>query len=142
MDISTELIMKMSDIFVDKTALYIVFSAAKNSIHQAIIACPPNKEIFLSLIYHIVDIKNPKDYHEFCKDFLSKVNKDLKSFVQPGFNISENGNKYYLLTEQCCTYKDCNGEMCGYKFDKYGYCCLTYDNNVPVIKNRRPSYPW
>ena len=143
MDISTELIMKISDIFVDKTTLYIVLSTAKNSIHQAIISSPPNKRIFLSLINHIINTQNPKDYHEFCKDFLNEVNKDLKSSIQIGFNISENGNKYYLMTEEC-SYKDKgdDGKLCDGKFDKYGYCCLTYDNNVPVIKNRRPSYPW
>ena len=119
-DISTELIMKISDIFVDKTALYIVLSTLKSSIYQGILSSPPNKKIFLTLINHIITIQNPKNYHLFCKFFLDEVNKDLKSSVQIGFNISENGNKYYLMREECSSKeKGDDGKLCDGKFGRH-----------------------
>jgi len=139
MDISTELMIPLSTLFADKTVVYTVLAGSKDHIYQGVICTPPSNPLFLSLIYYIVKKGNPLFYHDFCKDFLYQINKELKYFVKPGLNISDQGNKYYLLREQC-SFRDCS--MCDGKFDKYGLCCIIYDKNIPVIKTRRASYPW
>jgi hypothetical protein len=139
MDISTELLTPLSTIFTDKTILYTVISGFKDHIYQGVICTPPRNPLFLCLIYYIVKTGNPLIYHEFCKDFLYQINKDLKYFVKPGLNISKQGNKYYLLSEECSKN---NCSLCNDKCDKYGLCCMIYDKGFPVIKTRRESYPW
>jgi hypothetical protein len=139
MDISTELITPLSDIFPDKTILYTVLSNSKDHIYQAVICTPPNNPIFLSLIYYIVKSGNPLFYHDFCEYFLYQINKDLNYSVKLGLNISKQGNKYYILKEECSSV---DSSLCDNKFDKYGFCCLIYDKGIKVIRNRRPSYPW
>jgi len=139
MDISTELITPLSDIFPDKTILYTVLSVVKDHIYQGVICTPPNNPIFLSLIYYIVKTGNPLFYHDFCKDFLYQIKKDLNYSVKLGLNTSKQGNKYYILNEKCSFFYR---SLCYNKFDKYGLCCVIYDKDIPVIKTRRSTYPW
>ena len=139
MDISTEMVKPLSSIFKDEDIMYTVLSASGDHIYQGVISTPPNNPLFLSLISYIVRTGNPLFYHDFCKDFLYQIENDINGSVKKGLNIGSKGAKYYLLNEECSLI---DGSMCDNKFDKYGLCCLIYDNKVPVIKTRRESYPW
>lgn len=136
MDIKTELIGPLSELFRDPDTLYTVLSYQKRQIYQGIIASPPKNPFFLSLIDYIVATQNPWYYLGFCADFYIQIEKDLGAAVRQG---GQKGTQpYYLFQEKCST----TSNLCGDGLDRYGFCCYVWDGDRPVIKTRRASYPW
>lgn len=139
MDIKTELVMPLDDIFIDDNVIYSVISFKNDHIYQGIIKTKPENELFLKLIHFIVETQNPPNYIDFCKDFYNNIRKDIiDGDIKEGMN---NGklNNYYLFREKCSSY-DCS--MCYDGFDRYHLCCFVYDGEKPIIKTRRSSFPW
>jgi hypothetical protein len=138
MDISKELLVPLSDIVTDKQDFYSIIGADCCHISQGFISSPARNPLFLSLIYYIITTGNPLKYHDFCIDILCQIEADLGEPLKYGLNVSET-KRYYLLEEKCSAW-DCS--KCNNKFDKYGLCCIIYDNEKPVLNARRSSYPW
>lgn len=137
MDIKTELIGNLSDIFKDPNTLYTVLSYKSEQIYQGIISSPPKNPFFLSLIDYVVRTQNPWDYLGFCKDFYFQIKADSKQKVLPGEN--KGSQPYYLFSEKCTSATE---NMCHDGLDRYGFCCYVWDGDKPIIKTRRASYPW
>jgi hypothetical protein len=136
MDIKTELIKPLSEIFTSNV-LYTVLSYGDAHIHQGIIAVKPRHPLFLELIQHMVNIKIPSHYHEFTNYFLYQIKKDTDGKIVQGLNQG-NKYKYFILKENCSN----DASQCHDGLDRYQLCCYVYENELPVIKTRRSSYPW
>jgi hypothetical protein len=134
-DIKTELIKPLSDIFTNKQYIYTVISTFKDRIYNGIIYSPPKNELFLKLINFIINNKDPS-YHLYCKDFYNNILQEC-GIVIAGKNNGKY-NTYYLFHEECST----NSELCYDGLDRYGLCCNAYDNDNKIIKIRRSSYPF
>lgn len=137
-DIKTELVKPLNDIFKNPNIVYSVIANSNDHIYQGIISTPPQNPLFLSLIQYIVDVKNTLMYHSFCVDFFYQISKDIDEYPSEGIN---NGKyqQYYLFTEKCSRV---DSTMCYDGFDRYGYCCFIWDKDDPIIKTRYSSYPW
>jgi len=139
MDIKVELIKTINQVFnKGDDVFYTVDSVVENTIHQGIIKSPKNNPLFLSLIDYIVLSKNPLKYHDFCRDLYIQIENDTDRIKQ-GLSIGKSGHKYYFFKEKCSS---TDSSMCYDGFDRYGLCCFVWDENIPVIKLRRSSYPW
>ena len=136
LDIKTELIKNVSNIFVDPNVFYSVISHYKDHLYQGIISTPPLNPLFLSLIDYIVTTGNPSDYIDFCKDMYTQINKSLTEKIKSGKNITKNGSVYYLFEERCSD----SDALCYDGLDRRGLCCFIWDGKEPIIKTRRSSY--
>jgi hypothetical protein len=136
-DVKTELVKPIKDIFTDSNIIYSVISSHNDHIYQGIIHTPQNKEIFLGLIHYMVVTQNPPNYLSFCRDFYAKIKDDV-GYIKTGF-LKGKKNDYYLFREMCN--KD-DASMCYDGFDRYHLCCFVMDGDKPIIKVRRSSYPW
>ena len=138
MDIKTELIRPISDVFINRNMIYTVISFLKEpSIYQGVLAAPRNHPLLLELITFIVRsdqsfLKN--NYLGFCKDIYQR----LELLTGDPLHVGLNKNNVYLLEERCNT----NSKACYDKLDRYGLCCNIFDNNTRVFKTRYASYPW
>ena len=138
MDIKTELISPIKDIFKNDAYVYAALSHERNHVYQGIIATIPQHPLFVRLIRHIVEVGVPPDYHEFCRDFYHNIQDDVPSrTVQPGLNQGIR-HSYYLLEEKCSR----DAHACHDGLDRWGLCCHLHDNGQAVIKTRMASYPW
>jgi hypothetical protein len=137
LDVKTELVLPLKDIFVNKNTIYSVISYQKDHVYQGIIHTPPQQVFFLKLIDYIVSVQNPQQYHDICRDFYRKIMDDVGQ-VNYGFLNGKN-NSYYLFEEKCSNTDD---GMCYDGLDKYGFCCFVWDNGKPIIKTRRANYPF
>lgn len=142
LDIKTELVKPVREIFTNENALYSVISYMNDHVYQGIIKAPsPRQTIFLRLIDFIVRTQNPKRYLEFCIDFYKTIQRDSgmeNRTLQPGL-VHGIQNTYYLFQERC---SDTDASLCRDGMDWYGLCCFVWDSETPVIKTRRASYPW
>lgn len=151
LDIKTELIKPINEIFVDDNILYTCLSAEHCcKIHQALISTPPKNPIFLDLIEHMLNIGEKYDFHAFIIYFYDKINEYCNG-IKSGFNRNlKNDIDIYLFTEGCTNTTDgiymksnlwnidenkINKKKCK-SVDKYGLCCYVYDNKTPIIKTR------
>lgn len=132
LDIKTELIRPLTEIFLEKDKIYSVLSKSQDHIYQGILSTPPRNNLFSEMIQFIVQHPNPIDYHLYCKDFYDRIRSETGT-VQPGWN----GN-YYLFSEKCSS----NASECHDGLDQYGLCCFVWDKQDVVIKTRRSSYPF
>ena len=142
LDIKTELITPINNIFFKPNTVYSVLSINKKTIYQGVIATPPNNKLFLKLIYFMLKIKKPiKMYIIFTKHMYAAISRELnKNKIYSGYNInSEFPNyNYELFTEKCSN----NSSNCYDGLDKYNICCNIYKNNKKIIKTRYSDYPW
>ena len=136
-DIKTELIKPISEIFTKLSTIYCTVDYRNTSVYQGIIAAPKMNNFFLKLINYIVDTRNPQKYLDFCNDFYNNIFIETSKEIKPGEIIGKN-NTFYLFKEKCSQ----DGELCYDGLDRYGMCCFIYDNKEPIIKSRRASYPW
>ena len=147
-DIKTELIMNIDDIFnKNDIDLYTVMNKNNKSIYQGVIASKPNNPLFLKLIDHMLSLKVPKNssdprtsfYHLFTRQFYLELLKYYnKNTILSGFTKDSN-NKYnlYLFSERCSP-----KEYCSDGLDRYNLCCNIYDDDKKIIKTRYSDYPW
>ena len=120
--------------------IYSIIGHDKIHISQGFISTPSRHPFFLSLIYYIVKTGNPIYYHQFCQDFMYQIELDLNKKIHSGLNKSDNSKQeYYLLVEKCSL---SDSSLCNNKFDRYGYCCIIWNNDKPIMNARRSSYPW
>jgi mannosyltransferase OCH1-like enzyme len=138
MDIKVELIKPVSSVFTERDRFYSVMSYTQDHIHQGVIFTSPRNPLFLSLIDYIVTVTNPADYLDFCKDLLIQVQKDIDRDPVSGEKLDGRKNKYYFFQEKCSN----EATLCHDGLDRLGFCCFIYDNDTPVIKTRRSTYPW
>ena len=142
LDIKTELIQPIKDIFNEKDTFYSVLSIIKKTIYQGVIATPPNNKIFLKLIYFMLKIKKPvKKYIIFTKHLYAVIAREIeKKKLYEGYNYNYNKSKtiYKFFTEKCTK----NISNCYDGLDKYGLCCYIKYNNKNIIKTRYSDFPW
>ena len=69
MDIKTELIKPISEIFTDENNLYTVLSIQSGSIYNGIIATGPGRSIFLDLINFMSEGSDKPLYPSNCIEF-------------------------------------------------------------------------
>jgi hypothetical protein len=140
LDIKTELIMPLKDIFVYNAELYTITmqdaKTGQNKVYNGIIATVPNNEIFPVLIQNMFKIgPQPTDYHAFCLNFFEELLKR-----QP---VSFPGGKFgnYVLFAEVITN---NPNDCYDGLDRYGICGYVYDPIAQkrVFKSRYADYPW
>lgn len=141
-DIKTELIYPLDLIF-NNSYIYTVISTNKRSIYQGIIATPPRKKIFLTLINHIINTPYSiinKNYSIFINYFYQYLVKYNKKKLDLGYNLINN-EPYYLFQEKCSK-KNNTSVTCYDGYDRYKLCCFIFDNNYPIIKVRYSDFPW
>lgn len=148
-DIKTELIKSIDNIFNKNCDFYTVISKNPRSIYQGILASYPFNDIFKRSINFILDSENSKinDNYTLFVDFLYRdlekntINKELiqgNNMLEN--NMLENNDKLYLFKEKCCT--------CIKKpKDRYGLYCIIndkdkYGKDEFIIKTRYESFPW
>ena len=131
MDIKTELISPLRDIFTDSYT-YSVKAYTNDHIYQGVIASPPRNPMYLHLIRHMIQTGNPSNYHAFCMELMNYIEKESGP-IQSGKQ-----GQFYLFEERCSR----KGEECYDGLDKWGLCCFIWDKDKPIIKTRRTSYPW
>jgi mannosyltransferase OCH1-like enzyme len=146
LDIKTELIKSIDEIFNKNCNFYTVISKNPKSIYQGILATYPFNDIFKRSINFILESENSKinDNYTLFIDFLYRdlekntINKELKQ----GSNIFKNNDQVYLFKEKCCSY-DCINKT----KDRYGLYCIINDKDKYgkddfIIKTRYESFPW
>jgi len=138
LDIETQLIQPLRDIFDLENTLYTVLSKNGNSVMQGVLATPPKNPIFNILIDEMLLLKDGASstgYFKFTKDFYTKLHESIKpSQPEPGYlkNRRQPQFDYFLFQEKCS--KDAS--ECDDGLDKNGLCCYIYRNDYPVIKTR------
>lgn len=149
MDIKTELIKPINEIFTDEKNLYTVLSIQKGTIYNGIIASGPGRNIFLELIEFMVDGLNTPLYLSNCGEFYKLLTESYDNKLETGIN----DNNLYLFDEVCINSKNkirhgrkYNGQYdykkCHDGFDRYNQCCHIYDKGVAIIKSRYSDFPW
>lgn len=124
LDIKTELILPLREVFPDRTKVYTAIQAAGNGIYQGILASPPMNPLFLDLANYILH-HDPRHYSEYLEDFYERIKQ------YPKENL-------VLYHEHCAKNpKDCGG------LDRYGLCCYIMDGRGErIVKTRFNDYPW
>ena len=151
MDIKTELIKQLDEIFTDEKNLYTVMSIQRGTIYNGIIATGPGRSIFYDLIKFMVDGPNDPFYLSNCAEFYNLLEELYDSNLTPGINE----NNLYLFDEVCITnanatrhggkdhsveYKYVN--RCHDGLDRYKKCCHIHDKGKAIIKSRYSDFPW
>ena len=146
MDVKTELIKNIDNLFNKKNYVYLVLTTSipnyngkiviKNRIYNGIIATPPNNKIFIPLIKYIIKKSKTKFvYLEFVWHFTDIIRKKMNNSIKLGLTKLKDYN-YYLYEEKCNkNKKNCNNEL-----NKYKLCCNIYDNNKRILKTRFNDY--
>lgn len=142
LDIKTELIKNLNSILRgDFTFTVLSFHPQLPNIYQGVLATRPQNPLFHDLIRNILSNKNPK-YMDFTVYFYKLLFSKIRKKPKPGINrISEN-DFIYLFQEQCTSKTNEISKRCYDGKDRYGLCCLIYDNNEPIIKTRYSDFPW
>ena len=106
LDVKTELIKPLNEIFVDDNILYTVLSIINETIYQGVISSPPKNPIFLELIEYMLNIGDKYEYLQFTRDFYNKI-KDYCDDIKVGLNKNlKNDIDIYLFTEGCTNTTD------------------------------------
>lgn len=123
------------------------------SLHQSILASPPNNPMLLKAAQHVYDLlqsgnewetitNNPYDW--LIEDLFRIVeNSTGQSDLHTGMNLSrlKNHPNVYLFRESCSdTGLVPGGGVCP-ETDWRGSCCLILDKD-PIFLGRDPLYPW
>jgi mannosyltransferase OCH1-like enzyme len=122
LDIKTELIGPVNEIFTDRTKLYSVLQNDKKGIHQGVLASPPGHPIFLELIEYVLKT-DPSHYHQYVHDFYNRLQDRPRDDI-------------ILFDEVEHEEKECGG------LDRYGLCCFILRDGKKIIKTRFNDYPW
>ena len=142
LDIKTELIKDLNAILRgDFTFTVLSFHPQLPNIYQGILATRPLNPFFFELITNILANKNPK-YMDFTVYFYKLLSSKIRKKPSPGINRISESDFIYLFQEQCTSKTSEILKRCHDGKDRYGLCCLVYDNNVPVIKTRYSDFPW
>lgn len=143
MDIKTELLKPVDDIFTDKSTMYLVQGSNGTNIYNGLMYSPPKNPVYLKLINlcleNIEEVK--KDYMLFVKQFHTFIKEKITSENIPICeNIKISGlPTIYIFNEKCTKNKD----ECPDGLDRYGFCCYIYGkNNEKVFKTRYSDFPW
>lgn len=145
LDVKTELIMPLKDIFTKDNTFYTVLAKSNKQIYQGVIATPKGNEIFLKLIDFMMrislrDLRTKRIYLIFTADMYRKINEiTLGNKLKSGPNRSINSHLTYELFQEKCNH---NSKDCVDGLDRYGYCCYIYRNNKKIIKTRYADFPW
>ena len=142
LDIKTELIKPLDEIFNKNVETYTVLSKNPNQIYQGVIATVPKNPFFKKLIHHMmtIEFRNIK-YHSFVEYFHKLLTSEQNDDVTSGYNKIYKKD-WYLFQEICFTKTDEESSMCKDGIDRYGYCCFITDNQKQIIKTRYADYPW
>ena len=142
LDIKTELIKPLKNIFTQDNTLYTVLSIITNSVYQGIIAVYPRNYMIGCLINQCIyssRIKLIMNYQLFTKFFYKCISKDIKgSKLKPGKQNTDTENNIYLFQEKLYPKSECNNIL-----DKYGYCSFINDEyGNKIFKTRYSDFPW
>lgn len=143
MDIKTELITDLNEVFPDKNVLYCVLSTFKNHIYNGVIATPPRniimKEMIISIMTTPSNVIN-REYFWIVTKHYQIIKNYLVDDFKVGLNATNNAcNENIYILEEHCTNKACN---CNGELDRYGLCCYIYDKRKKIIKVRYSDFPW
>lgn len=152
MDIKTELIKPISEIFTDENNLYTVLSIQSGSIYNGIIASGPGRSIFLDLINFMMEGSDKPLYLSNCIEFYMLLRESYDENPEAGIN----DNNLYLFDEVCVNNRNKlrHGgydktikkydyvKSCHDGFDRYKQCCHIYDKGEPILKSRYSDFPW
>lgn len=143
LDIKTELLMPLENIFTNRSLLYTVIANEDSMIYNGIIASPPKNKIFIQLIEHMIQNKHTKSYNTFITYFYDTLKKDSKNnTIKKGLNKLNNYIDTYLFRENCTQ----NSSDCPDGLDRYRVCCYVYHGDIidrnKIIKVRYSDYPW
>lgn len=138
MDIKTDLIAPIRDLFTNPDYLYTIICCNYWTIFNGVIAARPRHPLFLELIRHIVQVGVTDYYMAFCEYFYKRIQEDL-----PDHTLKQGVNQgvkyaYYLFQEHCWRDKS----LCYDGLDKYGVCSIITQGETTIIKTRMASYPW
>jgi hypothetical protein len=136
MDIKTRLIKPIAELFKDD-AINTVISRVPTEIYQGVVAAPPGKAIFLSLISSILQRCENPPYNLFIIDFMRYITWDIEQDPKQGKNEGKRFN-YNLLQESCSNKSD----QCEDGLDRYSKCCNIFSDKGREIKTRYSDYPW
>ena len=133
LDIKTDLLKPLHEIFKDRNINYSVSSMHKDTIYQGILYSPPKNLLYLKLIENILhNPYGPGKYLGNTRYFYKSLSNGKK--LEQGLNNTKY-DKWYLFKEKCdIDCKDIN------RRDKYGYCCSIFDNNDKIFNTRDPKY--
>lgn len=140
-DIKTELIKPIDELFKEDNTLYTVIALNKNSIYQGVIGVYPYHPIFKNLINqciscsHLVILQN---YHIFVEFFYQELLAKSSGYVlNPGKQKSMEKYNIHLFQEDYRHMSECGTP------DKYGFCVFIHDKNGrKIIKTRYSDFPW
>lgn len=142
LDIKTELIKNLNTTLRgDFTFTVLSFLPKLPNIYQGVIATKPRNPLFLELIINMLSNDNPK-YMDFTVYFYNLLAKKIRKKPAPGINRISESDFVYLFQEQCTSKNNEVSLRCYDGKDRYGLCCLIYDNNQPIIKSRYADFPW
>ena len=142
LDIKTELITPIDEIFVDKNKMYLVEGSAGNNIYNGIMYSPPNNPIYFTLIqFCLNNIDNvKKDYMLFVREFHKILKDKVGSDLPINKVININGLPIIYINKEKC---NSNKDECADGLDKWGLCCYIYGkNDKKIFKTRYSDYPW
>jgi len=143
LDIKTELIKPLKNIFTQDNTLYTVLSLVKHTIYQGIIAVYPRNHMIGCLVNHCIFssrlTKYPMDYHIFTKFFYKYISKNVtESKIKAGNQNTDTENNIYLFQEKLYPNSECNNTL-----DRYGYCSFINDEyGNKIFKTRYSDFPW
>jgi hypothetical protein len=144
LDIKTELIVPLSDVFYGTGAdLYVVLQHDARGIYNGVIAAKPRNALFLELIRGILRAalrvpREPIAYHAFVAHFLEVLRAGLHEPLVCGAPLRSVWGTVFVLREGCTQ----RSEDCYDGLDRYGLCCFIRDSGRPVIKVRYADYPF
>ena len=141
LDIKTELIKPLNQLFINDNTLYTVIAADKKSIYQGIIAVYPLHPMLGELINQAVSSKNfylLLNYSLFLEFFYNCIMDEIKNHkIFLGNHNTYSGYSIHLLHEEDHPISDC------VVADRYKRCTFIQDeNNNIVIKTRYSDFPW
>jgi mannosyltransferase OCH1-like enzyme len=141
LDIKTELIKPLKNIFTQNNTLYTVLSLITDSIYQGIIAVYPRNPIIGLLINQCAfysDIKLTKNYHIFTKFFYKCILNNIKKSKILAGTHTINGYNIYFFKETKYEKSECDN-----KVDRYKLCSFINDeHNNKIFKTRYFDFPW
>lgn len=138
-DIKIELLKHIDEIIIHKDHFYTFL--CQNGIFNGFIACPPKKDIFISLMKTMVNFSksSQSDYFITVKDFYNKISeymkKSLTPCVCPGLYKHLKLTIFYNNTIRNNSNKE--------ETDRYGLVCKGHSHNGEIIFNTRYNdFPW
>jgi hypothetical protein len=139
-DIKTELIKPLKNIFTEDNTLYTVLSIVPNSIYQGIIAVYPKNPMIACLINQCINsnlLELIMNYQLFTQFFYKKIVEDVKQ-IKIGNQNTYSGNNIHLFQEKKYPKSECNNTL-----DRYNICSFINDEyGNKMFKTRYSDFPW